>query len=133
MAGSCTILTYPLGLFKLCLYLKYSVSTNDNLWLNIWVRNVFWSKPHLSSGAYSCTDSATWNLGLSTIHHCVSDTYEWVIPAILVFWAEFFKTGSSSMAVICTVDSDFVGTDKLSLRYIVLQEVGGGEKKICLL
>lgn len=37
------------------------------------------------------------------------------------------------MAVICTVDSDFVGTDKLSLRYIVLQEVGGGEKKICLL
>lgn len=33
------------------------------------------------------------------------------------------------MAVICTVSSGTVGTDKLSSSYVVLQEVGGGEKK----
>lgn len=62
MAGNCTILTYPLSLFKLCLYLKYSVSTNDNLWLNTSGCNVLWSKPHLSSGVLHRTDSATWKL-----------------------------------------------------------------------
>lgn len=34
-----------------------------------------------------------------------------------------------STAAICTVSSDSVGTDKLSSRYVVLQEVGGGEKR----
>lgn len=33
------------------------------------------------------------------------------------------------MVVICIVSSDFVGTDKLSSRCIVSQEVGGGEKR----
>lgn len=62
MAGSCTILTYPLSLFKLCLYSKYSVSTNYNLWLNTSGCNVLWSKPHLSSHVHHSTDSATWKL-----------------------------------------------------------------------
>lgn len=110
------IWTHPLGLFELCLCFKYSASTNDNLWWNTWVCNVFWSKPHLPPGTHHGTET-TWNHGVVTRYLVVSYTSDLVL---------------GSTGIICTVSSDSLGTDKLSSRYAALQ-VGGEEKKICLL